>query len=221
MKYLKLRTDYDPKVTGKRDGAFAVIKNKKSFITKDQEQIFNKFFIENYKNRERVFYDNFMSWKYSQDFEITYFPRTNSIKENDFMTYGPYEYGISFMISKRTYDILSQFTLPIHYIIPVKIESFNQDFFLLGLPMLNSDQIDFKKSIFYKKENCINYNSMQEYISDAGPIVTERLQLKYKVPYDIISTVEGVFFLPSIIAEFEKEGITGYSILETILDNPK
>ena len=217
--YLRLKTDYDPKITGKRDGAFAVIKNNKSFSTKEQEQIFNKFFIENYKNPKRVSYDNFELWKYSQDFQITYFPRTKNIKENDFMAYGPYEHGIAFMISKRTYDILSQFNLPIHYIIPVKIESFKQDFVLLGLPILNSAEIDFKKSVFYKKEKCISYNSVQEYMSDTGPVVTKRIQLKYKIRGDVISTVEGVFILPSIIAEFEKKGITGFSLVETVLDN--
>lgn len=219
MTYLKLKTDYDPKITGKRDGAFAVIKNNKSFITKEQEHIFNKFFIENYKNRKRVSYDNFELWKYSQNFQLTYFPRTKSIKENDFMAFGPYEHGIAFMISKRTYNIVSKFTLPIHYTIPVKIESFKQDFVLLGLPILDSKEFDFKKSIFYKNENCINYNSVQEYMSDTGPVVTKRLQLKNKVHGDVISTVEGVFFLPDIIAEFEKKGITGFSLLETVLDN--
>lgn len=219
MMYLKLKTDYDPKITGKRDGAFAVIKNNKSFATKEQKQIFDNFFIENYKNRKRVSYEHFEPWKYSQNFQITYFPRTKKVKENDFMTYGPYEHGIAFMISQRTYNIVAQFTLPIHYTIPVKIESFKQDFVLLGLPILDSKEFDFEKSIFYKKGNCINYNSVQEYMSDTEYVVTKRLQLKNKVRGDVISTVEGIFFLPDIIAEFEKKGITGFSLLETVLDN--
>lgn len=219
MIYTRLKTNYDPKITGKRDGAFAVIKNNKSFATKEQERIFNNFFIENYKNRNRVSYNNFITWEYLQDFPITYFPRTSKIKENDFMSYGPYEYGIAFMISKRTYTILSRFALPIHYIIPIKIASFEQDYVLLGLPILDSEIFDLGNSVFYKNGNIINYDSVQEYISDKGPVITKHLQLKHKIDNDVISTVEGVFFSPKIISEFEKKGITGFSILQTTLNN--
>lgn len=218
MMYYKIRTDYDPKTTGKRDGAFTIIKNRKSFETKEQEQIFNKFFVENYKNRSRVSYNSFVPWDCSQSFPITYFPRTTKIKENDFMAYGPYEHGIAFMISKRTYDILSHYSLPIHYTIPVKIASFIQNFVLLGLPVLDSDNIDFESSIFYKYGKRINYDSVQEYMSDKGPVITKSLRLKCRIQDDVVHTTEGIFLSQRILMEFEQKGITGFIVSETTLE---
>ena len=49
MKYCNIDTDYTPKITGKRDGDVAVVKNKGSFSNKEQEKEFDDFFIANYK----------------------------------------------------------------------------------------------------------------------------------------------------------------------------
>jgi hypothetical protein len=73
MEYYNIGTDYDPKTTGKRDGAFTVEKNKKSFSSKDLERKFNNFFIENYKNIDRTSLDNYTIFETPDDFSLTYY----------------------------------------------------------------------------------------------------------------------------------------------------
>lgn len=59
MKYCNIDTDYTPKITGKRDGDVAVVKNKGSFSNKEQEKEFDDFFIANYKEKTEFYYPIF------------------------------------------------------------------------------------------------------------------------------------------------------------------
>jgi hypothetical protein len=54
MNYLRIRTENDPKVTGRRNGGCAVEQNKNSFANKKIEREFKEFFIANIKNIERT-----------------------------------------------------------------------------------------------------------------------------------------------------------------------
>ncbi len=224
MEYYNIDTDYTPSITGKRDGDVAVEKNKKSFSHKELEKEFNNFFIDNYKDKSRILLTNFHLLNVENDFIITYFPRTKSIKNLDFMAFGPYEHGLQFLITQRVYEIISKYRLPIHNKIPAKIDSFSQSYYLLGFPMLAKDAYDFEKSTFfdYKNGTQVKFQDVEDYETADYERITasaQRLYLKEKLEYDIIKTTKGVFFLSEIIKEFEKENITGYRIIEGILEN--
>lgn len=224
MEYYNIDTDYTPSITGKRDGDVAVEKNKKSFSYKELEKEFNNFFIDNYKDKSRILLTNFHLLNVENDFIITYFPRTKSIKNLDFMAFGPYEHGLQFLITQRVYEIISKYRLPIHNKIPAKIDSFSQSYYLLGFPMLAKDAYDFEKSTFfdYKNGTQVKFQDVEDYETADYERITasaQRLYLKEKLEYDIIKTTKGVFFLSEIIKEFEKENITGYRIIEGILEN--
>ncbi|MDQ7738115.1 hypothetical protein HUK48_12320 [Prevotella corporis] len=131
MKYYNVDTDYTPSITGKRDGDVAVAKKKESFSSKEGEKEFNDFFINNYKNKSRVMITDFQLFNTKNRFMITYFPRTKSIKQLDFMAFGPYEHGVQFLISHRVYEIIAKYRLPIHNKITAKIDTFSQNYYLV------------------------------------------------------------------------------------------
>lgn len=223
MEYYNIDTDYTPNITGKRNGDIAVEKNKDSFSNKEQEKDFNNFFVNNYKNKARVSLTNFELFETRDSFVITYFPKTKSIKQLDFMAFGPYEHGLQFMITQRVYDIISKYRLPIHYKIPARIDSFSQNYYLVGFPMLAKDTYDFERSTFFDYRNGmqVKFQDTEDYETadyDRITATPKRLFLKEKLEYDIIKTTSGVFFLSDIIKEFEKQKITGYRKMEGILE---
>jgi hypothetical protein len=224
MEYYKVDTDYTPKITGKRDGDVAVEKNKKSFSSKEWEKRFNTFFIDNYDTQGRVQFDDFQIFEYDNSFLICYFPLTKSIKQLDFMTYRPYEHGLQFLITERGYSIISKYRLPIHNKILAKIDTFEQDYYLVGFPMLEPSAIDFNKSTFFdynvgKKIIFVNVADFQNAEYSRKLATPQKIFLKNKLEYDIIETVKGTFISSKIIEEFKKENITGYRIQEGILEN--
>jgi hypothetical protein len=226
MKYLRIRTDYDPKITGKRDGAFTVEKNQKSFTDKMVEKEFNAFTSENFKNIERISYRNYEIFKIVNGFFVTYFPRTKSIKELDFMAYGPNIQGIRFLISQRAFEIISKYKLPTHNKIPVKIDTFKMDYYLTGFPMFEISDYDLEKTIFLNKnrQEEIIFNDIEalnKYYDDIGwfNIEITKITLRNKLNYDIINTASGIFFSPKIIEEYKNKNITGYKIENGILEN--
>jgi hypothetical protein len=226
MEYQRVRTDYDPKTTGKRNGDFTVEKNKKSFTDKTMEKEFNAFTNENFKNIERILYRNYKTFKIVNGFSITYFPRTRSIKELDFMAYGPNIQGIRFLISQRSFEIISKYKLSVHNKIPVKIDTFKFNYYLIGFPMFEISDYDLEKTIFLNTnthEEIIlnNVETLKEYYDDIGwfNIEITKIILKNKLNYDIINTSNGIFFSPKIIEEFKNKNITGYKIEKGILEN--
>lgn len=223
MKYCNIDTDYTPKITGKRDGDVAVVKNKGSFSNKEQEKAFDDFFIANYKEKNRVLLSDFRLFDTKNRFTITYFPKTKSIKQLDFMAFGPYEHGLQFLVTQKVYDIISKYRLPTHNKIPAKIDTFTQNYYLVGFPMLPKNAYDFNKSTFFDYKNGIQvkFQGIEDYETANYDRITakpQRLFLKARIQYDIIKTTTGVFFSSEIIKEFEKYNITGYRIIEGVLE---
>ena len=62
------------------------------------------------------------------------------------MAFGPYEHGVQFLISHRVYEIIAKYRLPIHNKITAKIDTFSQNYYLVGFPMLPVSVYDFNKS---------------------------------------------------------------------------
>ena len=165
MKYYRIRTDWDSKTTGRRNGGCAVEQNKNSFTDKRVEKNFKEFFIANIKNIERTRWGSYVIYEPPQDFDLTYFPKTKSIKELDIMNYSEQLFEIPFLISERAYKILAKYRLPIHNKIPARIATFSQDYFLVGFPTLLANMYDFKKSVFcrYEKGPRVMFENVDDY----------------------------------------------------------
>ena len=224
MKYYKIRTNWDSKITGKRNSDAAVEQNKNSFFNKKTEKEFNNFFLENIKNINRTRWGSYAIYEPPQDFDLTYFPKTKSVKELDFMTYRVRLIEIEFLISERVYNIFSKYKLPLHNKIPVKINTFSQNYFLIGFPTLLADTFDFSKSIFFdyrtgKKVIFENVYDFENTDYNRHMAIPSLLYLNIQMEYDVIKTRKGLFFAQSLVEELEKEAITGYVIENGILEN--
>ena len=222
MNYLRIRTENDPKVIGRRNGGCAVEQNKNSFTNKKIEKEFKEFFIANIKNIERTRWGSYVIYESPQDFSITYFPKTKSVKELDIMNYSEELFDISFLISERAYEILAKYRLPIHNKIPAKIATFSQDYFLVGFPTLLANTFDFDKSIFYNNEGKVTFRDVNDYENAAynrHMAIPSLLYLNIQMEYDVIKTRKGLFFAQSLVEELEREAITGYVIENGILEN--
>ena len=222
MKYYRIRTDWDSKTTGRRNGGCAVEQNKNSFTDKRVEKNFKEFFIANIKNIERTRWGSYAIYEPPQDFELTYFPKTKSIKELDIMNYSEELFDISFLISERAYEILAKYRLPIHNKIPAKIATFSQDYFLVGFPTLLANTFDFDKSIFYNEEGKVTFRDVNDYENAAynrHMAIPSLLYLNIQMEYDVIKTRKGLFFAQSLVEELEKKEVTGYVIENGILEN--
>lgn len=218
-KYLNIKTNYDPKITGKRDGDSAV---RQKFKTKDEEKQFEDFFYDIYENRSKILLESFQTFDIPLALPITYVPKTKSVKQLDFMSYGRFQYGLHFLVSQRVIDILKNYQLPpVYHQLPVEISTFQEKYYLLGFPQPNIYQVDFTKTIFCQFLDLeFQFEKAEDYLSaDFGEKVgwAKELYLNTPLGFDIINTIWGTFFSEDIIQTFEKEKITGYKIEKGIL----
>ncbi|AIM36924.1 hypothetical protein KO02_09635 [Sphingobacterium sp. ML3W] len=225
MNFYKTDTDTEPTTTGSRNGVYSVeIKEKYSFVSLEDKKVWKDYCTENRKNRSRILLNSYVPLDTSLLSTITFFSIGKRIKQLDFMAFAPYEHGIQFLVTKKVYDIISKYKLPIHNKIPAKIDTYNQNYYLIGFPMLEKSTFDFTRSSFYEHsqnrefffKTLENYENADNVVGDYVPV---KLVLKEKLIYDVIKTVEGIFFSPKIIEEFKRENITGYRIKEGVLEN--
>lgn len=89
--------------------------------------------------------------------------------------------------------------------------------------MLPVSVYDFNKSTFFDCKNGlqVKFKDTEDYEAADYDRITakpQRLFLKDKLEYDIIKTTKGIFFLSEIINEFQEKKITGYQIIDGILE---
>lgn len=226
MEYLNIDTETEPNITGSRNGVYSVeIRDKFSFYSIEDKKIWKEYCSEIRKNKSKLLLNNYAPLDTTLlNSPFLFFPIGKKIKFLDFMAFAPHERGTQFLITKRVYEIISKYRLPIHNKIPAKIDSFNQDYYLIGFPMLPKNDYDFKKCTFfdYRNGGQVKFKDVEDYETADYDRITasaQKLYLNEKLEYDIIKTTKGVFFLSEIIKEFEREKVTGYTIKEGILFN--
>lgn len=64
------------------------------------------------------------------------------------MIFCPHKLGLNFIMSKKMFDIMVSFNLPLMNKIPVQVNSFNTEYLLVGFPMIPQDKIDLSESLF-------------------------------------------------------------------------
>ncbi len=149
MKYKKVSVSFDPEITGNSKGGYSVeIKDKTSFNNQIEKEYFYDFFENNDENYNRVFIDSFKEIDTSKLTRITFYPKTKKIKEIDLMIFCPHKLGLNFIMSKKMFDIMVSFNLPLMHKIPVQVNSFNTEYLLVGFTMIPQDKIDLRESLF-------------------------------------------------------------------------
>ncbi|MDO7138818.1 hypothetical protein [Algibacter lectus] len=223
MRYIKTETEYEPKITGSPNGVYTVeIKEKKSFISKDEKDYFNEFIDKNSEDIKRVCEQDFVKIDNKRISEIIYFPSYKRAKEIDVVRYCPHQMGFQLLVSEKVYEIFKKHRIPDYNVIPSKIETFEKNYFILGFPMIENRFIDFNKSKFYdfklqKKITYKNYNDYAELNFSRYPLET---YLTENYNYDIINLqAEGMYFSESLLTELENNGIIGFVRKKAILYN--
>lgn len=226
MEYYNIDYDKETKLTGSRNGVYSVeIKDKYSFASLKDKKNWENYCAENRKNWERILFNNYALLDTSLlSSPITFFLVGKRVKQLDFMAHCPYVRGMQFLATQKVYNILSKHRLPLHNKIPAKIDTFNQNYYFIGFPMLEQSAFDFGRSLFfdYSKDKEFVFRTFENYRNaddQVGSYMPVKLILKEKLIYDVIKTVEGVFFSSKIIEEFKNENVTGYRIREGILEN--
>lgn len=171
-------------------------------------------FIENLKDVSRIRKENYRIFDINKAFSMTYYPKSKSVKELDMMTFFPYLTGIDFLVSKKLKDILNFCMDTQMNIIPVKIENFiNDNYYLVGIPIIEYEEIDFEKTIFIGINGVeLQFQNVNEYKSFDKSVLLKSLVVKRSNYSHIIATVWGTFFSESLIKQLEENGITGYEL---------
>ena len=214
MKYFLTSAEYESAITGiSKNWIHAVEINKKQSFKNDNEKKYFYDVIENCWNTNNGFckFDN------DKISEIIFFPKLKKIKQIDIIRHSPVGIGLDFIISNRTLNILKSFKLPECNIIPVKIDTFTDNYFLTGFSAIEPSEIDFSKSVFIDNEKNIKFNSFEEWnkinYSKKSP---GELYLGNIYDYDVINIrmVDGLYFSERLIETIEKNNIIGFKIIK-------
>ncbi|WP_235299760.1 hypothetical protein [Portibacter marinus] len=222
-RYSKIVAEHEPQITGSPNGVYAVeLVDNKSFVTKEEEDIFKLYVSRNHENIQRVCEDSFVNLDNQKISQITYYPAYKSIKEIDVIQYSPYYLGFQLLVSQRLFRILASFNLPNLNKLKSKITNFNSNYFLIGFPMIENKNIDFKRSIFFdygRNEKKI-YKNYQQYSELNFTRIPHEIYLTKQYNYDVINIQgEGLFLSENLIAEIEKHKISGIIEKKSILHN--
>lgn len=163
MKYKKIGVSFEPEITGNSKGGYSVeIKDKTSFNNLMEKKYFYDFFEKNDENYNRVLIDTFKKIDTNKLTRIIFYPKTKKIKEIDFLIFSPHKLGLNFIISKKMFDVMVKFNLPLINKISVQVNSFDTEYLLVGFPMISQDKIDLSQSLFLiqKKKLSLILNQM-------------------------------------------------------------
>ncbi|MFJ1425926.1 hypothetical protein ACILD6_06355 [Capnocytophaga canimorsus] len=132
------------------------------------------------------------------------------------MFFAPFQLGVDFLVSYKAKQIIYDFNLPIHNKIPAKIDTFQDDYFLLGFPIWNFEIVDFSKSVFYHRDkghfSFLNYEDYENSESKYRYSTVVKLKLNKVIKYDVIHIRGMVFFSENLLKELSLNNITGYSV---------
>jgi hypothetical protein len=219
MKFYKVSTHSDTKITGNNTGTYSVeINDKKSFLNNDEKEIFNNFFRQSLKDSKRKFEGTFVEFE-TEINKIKLFPISKKVKEIDFILHSPHKVGLSFVISEKVLNIIKKFELSRYNLIPIEIDTFVTKYFLIGFPIIQKEETDFSKSIFYndKIKQETKYLNYEDYSKNIINSQINKLFLIKKFDYHIINTIYGLFFSENLINEIVKEDVTGLRIYNDII----
>jgi len=225
MKYYQINRSCEPSIIGVNDASSQVgilnTKTKHSFVNEYEKQYFNDFVNKNRKDISRAAMDSFVTIDASKIPFIKCFKTKKKVKEVDIMYYMPREVGFDIVISKKFLDLLEKYKLPDYNKINIRVEDFDTEYYLIGFPLINASEIDFKKSIFrasFKEEKYV-FNNFEEWKNHFGLKEPESIILKNKFEYDVLKINFGIFFSQKMVNEIEKMNLKALEVdKDTILE---
>ena len=222
MRYYKIESENNPQITGTRIMYSVEIKDRHSFESNEVKKIWDDYFDGNRGDWSRTRPETFIPLDASLVAnKVKYFPVGKKVKQLDIVNHCPYLEGAQLLVNQRTYDIISKFRLSIHNKIPVRIDTFDDQYYLFGVPLHRKEDYDYSQSVFIDEstgedtvfENVDGFNNAEE-IPDCK--IAKLLQ---HVESDIIYVFTDLFVSEALLNELKKEGVVGYEVGEVILDN--
>ena len=225
MKYKKIGVSFEPEITGNSKGGYSVeIKDKTSFNNLMEKKYFYDFFEKNDENYNRVLIDTFKKIDTNKLTRIIFYPKTKPIKERDCLIFSPHKLGLNFIISKKMFDVMVKFNLPLINKISVQVNSFDTEYLLVGFPMISQDKIDLSQSLFFdtKEKIIFNFESNDEYMKTNFSIIPKKIVTNVFYDIDVVSFQgKGTFFSDRLIDAMQDAEIIGLHIYDTELEmNP-
>lgn len=213
---------YEKEITGINHSYHAVFK-KTSFSNPDDEKRFNHFFQQNQAIFARQLFNGFIPFDCSSlKGQITLFPAQKGLKEIDFLRICPRKAGIWVALSEKAWCILAKFNLPPTHRIPVRVDGFAQQYYLIGFPMITTDAIDFTPSEFIHISSreivCYDNHHAYENRADLFDIAPSKIVIR-GYGYDVLNmaTLYELSVAPEIIKEFTAHGCVGITKRNAVL----
>lgn len=213
--YYSIEHHSDPKILGVKTGLSSLELTDESFNTKEErEAFFDFFFHTKFINRESK----------RPNFTLTSLNGYlfKSAKLLDFMLMSPYQICCEYVISQKAKDILDNFHLQEHYYFPITLwfkgDKIEEQYYVLYIPYLDYQIIDFSKSIIAKNETSVSeiveVNTLEDYKKYLTPSIKKIAIKKLEFDdYDLFSPrVSGL-----LVSEKLKESlseVTGIFFLE-------
>lgn len=148
-------------------------------------------------------------------------------KVTDFMVFAPFFHGCKYVISQKVVDCFKMAGIPKeeYKLMKVIIEGVKTNFYLLFVPLISTEQIDFTNSLLYPEEDALsdkkNYFSIETYDEYKNLIKTNYfnrwqsvgLGNKYHNKYLInIQSIVELFFCEDLIACIQKSDVNNFEI---------
>jgi len=227
MKYYKIKRDSNPKVIGIKDGSYQVEILREMFENKSNFDTFYETYIK--------LVDGKVAWRGLMNIEviIEYAELRKGAFTTDLLAYIPFIFdGGQYIVSEDLLALFSKFKIATFKSYSVPMYTFEgkrlaKNYFLLHMPMLQYDYIDFDKSVFYYEDERFNkiyikFNSEREY-KDFGIgklscyFSSLYLNKKFDRSLDIFTLRGGgVDYIVSerVKVEIEKSKLKGLMVLE-------
>jgi hypothetical protein len=189
--YSKLEREYEPRLTGIKDGSAQAFLERKSFVDKIKYDYYLNYFLS-YKG----------DWFYNQtkfpdeDFDLQFLKLKKSAILTDFLYFGPAYYH-KFLVNRKVRELLNRFKVAPFKYYDARLYSKSEqvdDYKFLFTPSFGYDIVDFEMSIFsisdaQREKSFLNIKSRNEFTSlleqHEAPIDIEKLVLKNSFQKDL------------------------------------
>jgi hypothetical protein len=218
QRYYRIERSSEPSIIGIHDaGAQIEVLNKKSkhsFANETEWHYFNDFIHNNKKDTNRVSLHTFVPFDTSKISMLNGIKTKQKIKEVDILYYTPRFIGFDIIISKKFLNIIEKHNLFSLNKIPMNIDGFNTEYYLIGFPLIDISEIDFRKSTFcssFSDEKYV-FNTFEEYKNHYGLKENVHIVLRKKLEYDILKINFGIYFSEKLIDSIKKENLKALEI---------
>ena len=186
MKYRQATTSSEPKIIGVNNGVYQLELNEKKLEKHKGFDLINHLFLESRKRDIEAFNNSVKNLNLDIIFE---FKKLKNAKITDVIGFSPFFFSCSYIISQRFVECLNQVEVKQSEfkLFPVSIKNIEEIFYLLFIPMIPHEQINFVNSItylgrpgLYTGVDYIDVKSIEDYMSQSVLLKFEKVSLSTK-----------------------------------------